>query len=345
MNAATANPAIFAVTADAAGQRLDQFLAPHLDVSRARVQEIIADQKVLVNDAPAKASLKLRGGERITVLTPAPRPPLRAMAENIPLDIVYEDDDLAIINKAAGMMVHAGAGAVGPNGEDERNRGTLVNALLHHFATLSAVGGELRPGIVHRLDKETSGLIIVAKNDEAHRKLAAQFAKREVKKTYIALVHGWPKKDRGTINAPISRDPVRRIRMTTRGTGGREAISHYTVVRRLDTAFGKFTLVEVKIDTGRTHQIRVHMASLSHAVVGDALYGAPKEMRARRGRATDEGAAISLPRNFLHAAQLELTHPRTGERIALTSPLPPELQAFLSTVEKDVPSSASTKGG
>ena len=197
-----------------------------------------------------------------------------------------------------------------------------MNALLHHFATLSAVGGEMRPGIVHRLDKETSGLIVVAKNDEAHRKLAAQFARREVKKTYIALVHGWPKKDRGTISASISRDRVRRIRMTTRGTGGRDAVSHYTVVRRLDTPFGKFTLVEVKIDTGRTHQIRVHMASLGHPVVGDALYGAPREMRARRGRATDEGGAISLPRNFLHAAQLELTHPRTGRQIALQSPLP-----------------------
>jgi 23S rRNA pseudouridine1911/1915/1917 synthase len=345
MGAVTVNPTSFAVTPDAAGQRLDQFLASGLDVSRARVQEIIADQKVLVNDIPAKASLKLRGGECITVLTPAPRPPLRAIAEDIPLDIVYEDDDLAIINKAAGMMVHAGAGAVGPNGEDERNRGTLVNALLHHFAKLSAVGGEMRPGIVHRLDKETSGLIIVAKNDEAHRKLAEQFAKREVKKTYIALVHGWLKKDRGTISASISRDPVRRIRMTTRGTGGREAISHYNVVRRLDTVFGKFTLIEVRIDTGRTHQIRVHMASVGHPVVGDALYGAPKEMRARRGRATDEGAAISLPRNFLHAAQLELTHPRTGERIALKSQIPPELQAFLESVEKDIPSSVSTKGG
>jgi 23S rRNA pseudouridine1911/1915/1917 synthase len=340
----TSPPTEFAVAPDAAGQRLDQFLASALDVSRARVQEIIADQKVLVNDVPAKPSLKLRGGERITVLTPAPRPPLRAVAEDIPLDIVYEDNDLAIINKAAGMMVHAGAGAIGPDGEDERNRGTLVNALLHHFATLSAVGGELRPGIVHRLDKETSGLIMVAKNDEAHRKLAEQFAKREVKKTYIALVHGWPKKDHGTISASISRDPVRRIRMTTRGTGGREAISHYSVVRRLDTAFGKFTLVEVRIDTGRTHQIRVHMASLGHPVVGDALYGAPKEMRARRGRATDEGGAISLSRNFLHAAQLELLHPCTGERIALKSPLPPELEAFLATVEKDI-ASAPTKGG
>jgi 23S rRNA pseudouridine1911/1915/1917 synthase len=341
---AEAFPIVLSVVLEDAGRRLDQFLVARLDVSRARVQQLISEEKVLVNEAPAKASLKLRGGEQVTVLGSAERPPLRAVAEEIPLDIVYEDDDLAIINKAAGMMVHAGAGATGPNGEDQRNRGTLVNALLHHFAALSAVGGEMRPGIVHRLDKETSGLIVVAKNDEAHRKLSAQFAKREVKKTYIALVHGWPKKDRGTISASISRDRIRRIRMTTRGTGGRDAISHYSVVRRLDTAFGKFALVEVKIDTGRTHQIRVHMASLGHPVVGDALYGAPKEMRARRGRATDEGGAISLSRNFLHAAQLELVHPRTGERIALTSPPPPELRAFLATLEKDIASSTSTKG-
>src|SRR5580692_5443120 len=325
-------PITISVASDDAGQRLDQFLASRLDVSRARVQQLISEQKVLVNNAAAKASLKLGGVERITVLGPAERPPLRAIAEEIPLDIVYEDDDLAIINKPAGMMVHAGAGAT----EDQRNRGTLVNALLHHFATLSAVGGEMRPGIVHRLDKETSGLIVVAKNDEAHRKLAEQFARREVKKTYIALVHGWPKKDRGTISASISRDRIRRIRMTTRGSGGRDAVSHYTVVRRLDTPFGKFALVEVRIDTGRTHQIRVHMASLGHAVVGDALYGAPREMRARRGRATDEGAAISLPRNFLHAAHLELTHPRTGDRIVLHSPLPPELHAFLAKIEAEV---------
>jgi 23S rRNA pseudouridine1911/1915/1917 synthase len=334
---AEALPIPISVAPEDAGKRLDQLLAAHLDVSRARVQQLISEEKVLVNDAPAKASLKLRGSERITVVGSAERPPLRAMAEEIPLDIVFEDDDLAIINKAAGMMVHAGAGAT----EDQRNRGTLVNALLHHFATLSAVGGEMRPGIVHRLDKETSGLIVVAKNDDAHRKLAEQFARREVKKTYIALVHGWPKKDRGTISASISRDRIRRIRMTTRGSGGRDAVSHYAVIRRLDTSFGKFALVEVKIDTGRTHQIRVHMASLGHAVVGDALYGAPREMRARRGRATDEGAAISLPRNFLHAAQLELTHPRTGKQIALQSPLPAELQAFLASIEKDGADSAS----
>src|SRR6201997_1648993 len=325
------SPTSVPVTAEAAGQRLDQFLASALDVSRARVQQLIAEQKVLLNDAAAKASLKLRGGERISVLGPAERPPLRAIPEQIPLDIVYEDDDLAIVNKPAGMMVHAGAGAT----EDARNRGTLVNALLHHFAKLSALGGEMRPGIVHRLDKETSGLIIVAKNDSAHRKLAAQFARREVKKTYIALVHGWPKKDAGTISASISRDRVRRTRMTTRYAGGREAISHYKVLRRIDSVFGKFTLLEVRIETGRTHQIRVHMASLGQPVVGDTLYGAPRELRSSPASGKPANPrTISLPRNFLHAAELDLKHPRTGARIALTSALPAELQALLEVLEK-----------
>jgi 23S rRNA pseudouridine1911/1915/1917 synthase len=285
-----------------------------------------------VNDGTAKASLKLRGGEQIRVLGSAERPPLRAMAEEIPLDIVYEDDDLAIINKAAGMMVHAGAGAT----EDQRNRGTLVNALLHHFGSLSAVGGEMRPGIVHRLDKETSGLIVVAKNNEAHRKLAAQFARREVKKTYVALVHGSVKQERGTVASSISRDRVRRIRLTTRVAGGRGAVTHYRVLRRLDTGFGKFSLLEVKIDTGRTHQIRVHMASLGHPVVGDVLYGAPRDVRSpssTKKKALDSAATLSLPRNFLHAAELGFQHPRTGKEISLKSPMPAELQEFLAKME------------
>jgi 23S rRNA pseudouridine1911/1915/1917 synthase len=334
-----------------AGKRLDQFLAAQLDVSRARVQELISAEKILVNDATAKASLRLRGGERISVLGAAKRPPLRAVAEDIPLDIVYEDDDLAVINKPAGMMVHAGAGPSADLNDGEsgnaagepakiarHNRGTLVNALLHHFATLSGVGGELRPGIVHRLDKDTSGLIVVAKNDDAHRKLAAQFARREVKKTYIALVHGWLKKERGTITASISRDRVRRTRMTVGGTGGREAISHYQVVRRLDTTYGKFSLIEVKIDTGRTHQIRVHMASLGRPVVGDKLYGAPAELKiaSRQKKPPGLPGTLSLSRNFLHAAELALAHPRTGGRIELNSPLPAELQEFLGRLEAAV---------
>jgi 23S rRNA pseudouridine1911/1915/1917 synthase len=306
-----------------AGKRLDQFLAMQVEgVSRARVQELILQHNVLLDGAPTKASLKLRGGEQVTVIGTAKRPALRAIAEDIPLDIAYEDDDLAIINKPAGMMVHAGAGAT----EDERNRGTLVNALLHHFQQLSSVGGETRPGIVHRLDKETSGLIVVAKNDQAHRKLASQFARREVKKTYMALVHGWLKKDSGTISASISRDRIRRIRMTTRGSGGREAVSHYTVLRQYDTPHGKFSMLEVRIDTGRTHQIRVHLASLGHPVVGDVLYGAPREIRVSRS------GAISLSRNFLHAAELDFSHPRTAARLSLKAAIPAELQAFLSAL-------------
>jgi len=315
-------PKTFLAAAEDAGKRLDQFLAGKLaETSRARVQHLISEEKILVNDAAAMASSRLRGGECVKVLGSPTLPPLRAIAEDIPLDIVYEDEDLAVVNKAAGMTVHAGAGAT----EDERNRGTLVNALLHHFGKLSTVGGELRPGIVHRLDKATSGLIVVAKNDEAHRKLAAQFARRKVKKTYLALVHGLLKPDRGTISSSISRDRVRRTRMTTRRSGGREAITHYLVQKRIESKFGKFTLLELRIDTGRTHQIRVHLASLRHPVVGDTLYGAPREARTK-------DAAISLPRNFLHSAELQFQHPRTDALMKFSRPLPAELDAFLKIV-------------
>jgi 23S rRNA pseudouridine1911/1915/1917 synthase len=258
----------------------------------------------------------------IEILGEPTRAPLRAIAEEIPLDIVYEDDDLAVVNKPAGMMVHAGAGAT----DSERNRGTLVNALLFHFKALSGLGGELRPGIVHRLDKETSGLIIVAKNDVSHRKLAALFSGRRVGKTYIALVHGWLKDERGTISSSISRDLVRRTRMTTRRSGGREAVTHYEVKRRIDSPHGKFTLLKLKIETGRTHQIRVHMASLGHPVVGDTRYGAPASLPSK------SGSQLSLARNFLHAAELHFEHPRTGNPLALSRPIPDELQRFLRTV-------------
>jgi 23S rRNA pseudouridine1911/1915/1917 synthase len=318
----------FTVQPEHSGKRLDQFLVSQItDTSRARVQQLIAQQKVLVNGRPARASLHIEDGNTVEVIGAVERPPLRAIAEDIPLDIVFEDDDLAVINKPAGMMVHAGAGAT----ENDRNRGTLVNALLHRFGTLSGIGGELRPGIVHRLDKETSGLIVVAKNDVAHRKLAAQFSGRRVKKTYIALLHGWVKNDRGTISASISRDLVRRTRMTTRRTQGREAISNYDVTRRIDSPYGKFTLVKVSIATGRTHQIRVHMASLGHPVVGDAIYGAPHQLRAKSGE------PFSLNRNFLHAAELKFEHPRTGEELSFSAPLPTELGNFLQLAEANPP--------
>ncbi len=332
-------PLILTTSPEAAGQRLDQYLATYLsevnqtEVSRARVQQLIERGEVLVNRAVAKASLRLKGNgeEQITVTGPPHAAPLRAMAEEIALDIVYEDDDLAIVNKPAGMMVHAGAGAT----DDARNRGTLVNALLHHFKKLSAVGGELRPGIVHRLDRATSGLMVVAKNDESHRRLAKQFSGREVHKTYIALVHGWPKQDHGTIQSAISRHSQRRTRMTTKGFGGREALTHYVVRRKIDAPYGKFALVEVKIETGRTHQIRVHMSSLGHPVVGDALYGAPGELRSQsnKRRAAGMPATLTLDRNFLHSAVLELKHPRSEDPLKFSRPLPTELEDFLNSLE------------
>jgi 23S rRNA pseudouridine1911/1915/1917 synthase len=320
------HPVIFVAQANDAGQRLDQFLVRQLpESSRARIQQLIEQEKVLVNDKPAKASLRLRGNEQVKILSELQPAPLRAIAEEIPLDIVYEDHDLAVINKPAGMMVHAGAGAT----EDERNLGTLVNALLHRFGQLSEVGGELRPGIVHRLDKATSGLIVVAKNDESHRKLASQFARRQVKKTYIALVHGWMKQDRGTISSSISRDRIRRIRMTTRRSGGRKAITHYIVQKRIDSKYGRFSLLELQIDTGRTHQIRVHFASLGHPVVGDALYGAPRELRAK------DHKVLSLPRNFLHAAKLVFQQPNSGHPLSFSVPLPEELEQFMRQITQD----------
>jgi len=333
-------PITIAVPAEAAGQRLDQFLTSHLaDVSRARVQQLIAEGKTLVNGATAKASLKLRGGELIEIMGDPEPPPLRAIAEDIPLDVLYEDADLAVVNKPAGMMVHAGAGAT----DDARNRGTLVNALLYRFAQLSAVGGETRPGIVHRLDKDTSGLIVIARNDAAHRNLAKQFSGRAVKKRYVALVHGWPDRAHGTINLPISRDTIRRTRMTTRGAAGRSAVTHYEVREPIDSPYGKFALLNVHIETGRTHQIRVHMASVGHPVVGDTLYGAPGVLRpasaaGKAGKAKllqGQPATLSLDRNFLHATAIEFAHPRTGKPLAFTAPLPESLSSYLDKLRSD----------
>ena len=337
-------PITIVVAADAAGQRLDLFLTAQLsDTSRARVQQLIAEGKALVNDSPAKSSLKLKGGESITVLGDPEPPPPRAVAEDIPLDVLFEDADLAVVNKPAGMMVHSGAGA----SDDARNRGTLVNALLYRFAQLSAVGGETRPGIVHRLDKETSGLILVARNDAAHRNLAKQFSGRMVKKRYIALVHGWPERMRGRINSPISRDAIRRTRMTTRGSAGRSAVTHYHVRERIESLYGKFALLDVHIETGRTHQIRVHLASIGHPVVGDSLYGAPAVLRSintarkvsRKKQQVESAAShpseLKLGRNFLHAAAIEFAHPRTGKPLAFTTPLPELLTSYLNKLRGD----------
>ncbi|HEX4007747.1 MAG TPA: RluA family pseudouridine synthase [Acidobacteriaceae bacterium] len=318
----------YSVPEEAAGQRLDAWLAHQLEgVSRERVQLLLGQEKVRLDGKSAKPSLRLRGGETVEVLGDPVPPPLKAFAEDIPLRVVFEDDDLSVIDKPAGMMVHAGAGAT--------EKGTLVNALLHRYRTLSGTGGELRPGIVHRLDKQTSGLIIVARNDAAHARLAAMFSGRQIRKTYLALVHGALKQDHGTINAPIARDVVRRTRMTTRReSDARSAVSHYTVLRRIRSRFGAFTLLSVRIETGRTHQIRVHLASIGHPVVGDTLYGAPARIveTGERRKGEPEAESLALDRNFLHAAELEFAHPTSGEPQHFQAPLPQELEDFLAQI-------------
>jgi len=321
----------YSVPEGAAGQRLDAWLAAQMEgVSRERVKLLLTQKKVRLEGESPRGSHRLRGGETIEVLGDAAPKPLKAFAEEIPLRIVYEDDDLSVIDKPAGMMVHAGAGAT--------EAGTLVNALLHRYRTLSSTGGELRPGVVHRLDKQTSGLIIVARNDAAHARLAEMFSRRQIKKTYIALVHGALKQERGTIDAPIARDLVRRTRMTTRREdGARHAVSHYTVLRRIRSRFGAFTLVSVRIETGRTHQIRVHLSSIGHPVVGDTLYGAPARIpdASPRKKNDPEPETLALDRNFLHAAALEFAHPRTGKPMRLEAALPEELGEFLRHLQAE----------
>jgi 23S rRNA pseudouridine1911/1915/1917 synthase len=275
------------------------------EYSRARIQEWIKAGRVRVDGASARASQTVREGETVDV-EPADPAPLKATPENIPLRVLYEDDAVVAIDKPAGMVVHAGAGV---------HSGTLVNALLHHFGALSGVGGELRPGIVHRLDRYTSGVLLVAKTDAAHRDLAAQFASREVEKVYLALVQGRVRQESGRIEKAISRDPVRRTRMTARSEAGRAAWSEYRVLRR----FAKFTLLEVRIGTGRTHQIRVHLSSIGHPVVGDTLYGARAE--------------AELGRFFLHAHRIRFRSPGTGRVVMVESPLTSELERWIGKLE------------
>jgi 23S rRNA pseudouridine1911/1915/1917 synthase len=307
---ASAQHARFTVEPGAAGERLDRYLAARLpELSRTRIQELIAEGRVRVEAARVLASHRLAAGETVEVEV-LPRPPLRAAPEAIPLDILYEDDDLVVVNKPAGMLVHAGAG---------RAAGTLVNALLGHYGHLSGVSGALRPGIVHRLDRATSGAVVVARTDAAHRALGEQFRARQVDKRYLALVHGALDGERGRIELAVSRDSVRRTRMTTRRRTGRDARTDWRVLARLPG----FTLVEATLHTGRTHQIRVHFAALGRPVAGDTLYGAPRQVRA--GRQT----LPPLGRNFLHAARICFLHPRTGARLEVRAPLATELAGWL----------------
>ena len=306
----TAENLTFAVSEDDAGTRLDRFLATRAgELSRTRIQELIAEGRVSVNGVVTKPSHRVEAGEQVEIEVPQAEE-LEVAAEAIPLDVLYEDDDLAVVNKPAGIAVHPGAG---------ESTGTLVGALLYRFGTLSAIGGPRRPGIVHRLDKGTSGALVVARTDEAHRGLVEQFQERLVEKTYVALLHGKMREQSGRIELPVARDLRRRTRMTTRRRDGRTARTDWTAKLFL----GAFTLIEAGLHTGRTHQLRVHFSSLGFPVIGDALYGAPR-IETVHGTQLPE-----LGRNFLHAARIRFAHPITGEPLDVRAPLAAALKTYI----------------
>ena len=295
------------------GKRLDAFLAENIeDWSRARLQRLISDGDVSVNQKDAKSSYKLRANDEIEVELTAPIVE-RVEAENIPLDVIFEDEHLIVINKQAGLIVHAGIGV--------RN-GTLVNALMFHFQNLSQLGGNRRAGIVHRLDKNTSGLIVVAKDEATHESLSQQFHDRQVYKSYVALVHGSIRRESGKVEEKIGRDKWNRTKMAI-NKNGRNALSLWNIRQR----FEKFTLLDVEIKTGRTHQIRVHLAFLNHPVVGDETYNEGRDNTLANVKVRK--AIQSLNRFFLHAEKLSFIHPKTKEKMAFVAPLPNELTEFL----------------
>ena len=312
----------FIVTQDESGERLDRFLADQLaDASRAEVQRWLKEERATVGGKPAKASLKLAAGDRVTLLHPA-RVEVVIAAEDIPLEVLYEDDDLLVVNMPAGMVTHPAPG---------QTSGTLVNALLALYPQQAEVGGPERAGIVHRLDRDTSGVLVVAKTASAFRHLQSQFKRRQVEKTYTALVEGLVEALEGRVEAPIGRDPVHRklMKVTSEQRGGRRSTTAFRVVRIYRSAVSQrgdhFTLLDVDLLTGRTHQIRVHLAFIKHPVVGDRVYGRTKQL-------------IACPRQFLHARRLAFSQPTTGERITVEAPLPDDLSDVLGqliTLEPD----------
>jgi 23S rRNA pseudouridine1911/1915/1917 synthase len=308
------------VNAADSGSRLDSYLATHIEGwSRARLQQLIEDAEVLVNGRSAKSSLKLHENDEIEVELVS-SPALIFVPEDIPLSIVYEDSDLIVVNKPSGLVVHPAAGI---------HSGTLANGLAFHFQQLSGRGGGVRPGIVHRLDKDTSGLLVAAKTEVAHEKLAEQFRAREVFKSYVALVHGVVEQDRGRIDQPIARDPRNRTRMAVI-RAGRGALSLYTVRRR----YNRFTLLDVELKTGRTHQIRVHLSWLKHPVVGDEVYGEGRDNTVQDAKLKIQ--IRKLGRHFLHAEQLGFRHPSTEKPMKFKAPLPGELEGLVAMLESEV---------
>ena len=301
-------PILLRASEESKNQRLDAFLASSLDgLTRSQATRLIESGEVAVNGRAVSKSYKLAGGEDIVVTLPEPEP-VEAVPQDIPLDVVYEDADVIVVNKPSGMVVHPAPG---------HPDGTLVNALLYHCAgTLSGVGGALRPGIVHRIDRDTSGLIIAAKNDAAHQYLSAQLADHTLARTYECIVVGKLREDRGTVDAPIARHPTDRKRMAVIA-GGREAVTHWEVIAR----YPGYTHVRCRLETGRTHQIRVHMAYIGHPILGDTVYGAKKEVPGLTGQC-------------LHAVGLRFLHPRTHEVVELSCPLPDEFTRMLQKIRK-----------
>ena len=301
-------PILLRASEESKNQRLDAFLASSLDgLTRSQATRLIESGEVAVNGRAVGKSYKLAGGEDIAVTLPEPEP-VEAVPQDIPLDVVYEDADVIVVNKPSGMVVHPAPG---------HPDGTLVNALLYHCAgTLSGIGGALRPGIVHRIDRDTSGLIIAAKNDAAHQYLSAQLADHTLARTYECIVVGKLREDRGTVDAPIARHPADRKRMAV-VAGGREAVTHWEVIAR----YPGYTHVRCRLETGRTHQIRVHMAYIGHPILGDTVYGAKKEVAGLTGQC-------------LHAVGLRFLHPRTHEVMELSCPLPDEFTRMLQKIRK-----------
>lgn len=286
----------YEIQSEQEGLRLDHFLNQEMeDQSRSFIKRCIEDGRITVNEKNTKAGYKLRKKDHVVVILPEPEE-THVQAQDIPLDVVYEDGHLLVVNKPKGMVVHPGHG---------NPTGTLVNALLHNVKDLSGINGVIRPGIVHRIDKDTSGLLLVAKNDEAHRGLATQLKKHHIKRTYLALVEGIVTTNQGRIDAPIGRDSKNRIKMAVTDRNSKDAVTHFTVKRR----YAKHTLIEANLETGRTHQIRVHMAYIGHPLVGDPVYGYKKQTLTQDGQ-------------MLHAYRLEFEHPVTGEIVLCKIPLP-----------------------
>lgn len=300
---------LWTVAAEYKKQRLDKYVTEAMEeeVSRSQIQLWIEQGHVTVNGRNAKANYKLAEGETVEVRVPAPET-VDILPEDIPLDVVYEDSDVIVVNKPRGMVVHPAVG---------HSSGTLVNALMFHCKDLSGINGELRPGIVHRIDKDTSGLLMAAKNDKAHASLAAQLKEHSVSRIYTALAHGNIAHDHGTVDANLARDPHDRKMYTVVSSGGKHAITHFNVVER----FGDYTLLELKLETGRTHQIRAHMKFIDHPLVGDPMYG--------RSSRSVGGRSLKMQGQALHAASLGFTHPTTGERLEFSAPIPADLEELL----------------